>query len=99
MHFDQAAVEWQEKIFTMARSIEDPASLGKLREARGGLRLGGDGMKDVHATNAAVTDEWAQAARYGFDFGKFRHLCSEVQGFRISVCFLALVSAALLKGA
>jgi hypothetical protein len=99
MHFDQAAIEWQKQIFTIARSIEDAASAGEFREARGGLRLGGDGMKDVHATNAAVTDEWAQAARYGFDFGKFGHLCSEVQGFRINVCFLALPSAVLLKGA
>ena len=47
----------------MARSIEDAASLGELREARGGLRLGGDGVKDVHATNAASADQRTQAAR------------------------------------
>jgi hypothetical protein len=43
-------------------------------QARGRLRLGGDGMKDVHAANAAGTDEWAQAARYGFNFRKFGHV-------------------------
>ena len=62
----------------MARGIEDAASLGEVREACGRLRLGGDGMKDVHATNAAALDERAQAARYGFDFGKFGHACSDV---------------------
>jgi len=58
----------------MARSIEDAASTGEFRKARGGLRLGGDGVKDVHAMNAASADQRAQAARYGFDFGKFGHV-------------------------
>ena len=79
--------------------IEDAAPLGELREMRGRLRLGGDGVDDVHAANTAATDERAQAARYGFDFGKFGHVRLEVQGLRVSVCFLVLASAALLKGA
>jgi hypothetical protein len=31
-------------------------------------------VKDVHAMNAASADQRAQAARYGFDFGKFGHV-------------------------
>jgi hypothetical protein len=56
-------------------------------------------MKDVHAANAASANERAQAARDGFDFGKFGHVRLEVQGLRVNVCFLALASAASLKGA
>jgi hypothetical protein len=33
-------------------------------------------MKDVDATDTASTNKGTQAARYGFDFGKFGHGCS-----------------------
>ena len=78
MHFDQAAVEREQEIFAMTRGAEDVASLGQFREPRGRLGLGNEGMKNVHAANAASADERKQAASYGFDFGKFRHVRLEV---------------------
>jgi len=62
----------------MARSIEDAASLDELCEPRRRLGLCGNRMKNVCTANAAPADEGSQAARYRFDFGKFRHLRSTV---------------------
>jgi len=98
VQFEQAAIEGEEEVFAVAGGIQDATTAGKFSDFGGRLWLGGDGMKDVDATDAATANERAQASRYRFDFGKFRHVNSVAQGFRVSVCFLTLASAASLKG-
>ena len=98
VQFEQAAIEGEEEIFAVAGGIEDAAAAGKFSDFGRRLWLGDDGMKDVDTPDVASANERAQASRHGFDFGKFGHVSSVAQGFRVSVCFLTLASAALLKG-
>jgi hypothetical protein len=78
VQFEQAAIEREQEVFPVARGIEDAAATDELRDFRWRLRFGGDGMKDVDTTDAASANERAQAAGYGFDFGKFGHVCAGV---------------------
>jgi hypothetical protein len=98
VQFEQAAIERKQQVFAVARGIEDVAATDEVRDFRGRLGFGDDGMKDVDTTDAASANERAKASRYSFDFRKFGHVSSVAQGFSVSVCFLTLASAASLKG-
>jgi hypothetical protein len=76
VQFEQATIEGEQEVFAVARGIKDVASAGKLCDLHRRLRFCCDGMKDVDATDTASTNKGTQAARYGFDFGKFGHGCS-----------------------
>jgi len=73
MNCEQAAVQNEKHIFALAFDGADAAALHIAGDVRGGLRLRGDGVKDVNATDSPTLDQGTERANDSFDFRKFRH--------------------------
>src|SRR5713226_3230671 len=73
MHGQQAAVQDKKNIFALAIGGANAAALGMPGEMRSGLRLCGDGVKDVNATDSPALDEGTEGAYDSFHFREFRH--------------------------
>src|SRR6266849_879522 len=73
MHGQQAAVQNKKNIFAFAIDGANAAALGMASEMRGSLRLRGDGVKDVNATDSPALDEGTEGAYDSFHFREFRH--------------------------
>src|SRR5712692_9328517 len=101
MHGQDAAVQIKKNIFAFAIDGANAAALGMAGEMRNSLRLCGDRMKDVNASDSPGLDEGTERADDSFDFREFRHERSRDQkpGLRVSVCFRARASAASLNAA
>lgn len=98
VQFNEPAVEFQKEVFSAPPNILHAARLAEFYELSGSLRLCTDRMKNVHASDALAANKWSQRPPDGFYFRKFRHGGVDPQGFRMSVCFLTLASAASEKG-
>jgi hypothetical protein len=57
MHCQQAAVQNKKHILAFAIDEANAAALGVAGDMRGGLRLCGNGVKDVGTTDSATLDE------------------------------------------
>jgi len=73
MHGQQAAVQDEKNIFTLALDRANAAALRMAGEMRSNLRLGDDRMKNVNATDSPALDKGTQRANDSFYFWKFRH--------------------------
>ena len=73
MHGHEAAVQSKKNIFAFAFDRSDAATLGKAGKMRSRLRLGGNGMKDVHAKESPALDKRAKRADDCFYFREFGH--------------------------
>ena len=65
---DHAAIEFEQEIFSIASDGANGLLVRRLNEARRRLRLCGDGMKDVDATDSFSVDERAKSLCDCFDF-------------------------------
>jgi hypothetical protein len=70
---DHTAIECEHEIFSIASDGANDLLVRRLNEARRRLRLCGDRMKDMDATDSFSVDERAKSLCYGFDFREFRH--------------------------
>src|SRR5713101_3650662 len=73
MHGQQAAIQDEQNIFALAIDDANATALGMPGETRSGLRLCGDGVKDVNATDSPALDEGTEGAYDSFHFREFRH--------------------------
>ena len=73
MHSQQAAIQDEKNIFTLALDGANATALRQAGDVRSGLRLCCDGMKDMNATDSPAPDEGAEGADDGFHFREFRH--------------------------
>src|SRR5712692_7811007 len=73
MHGQDAAVQIKKNIFAFAIDGANAAALGMAGEMRSSLRLCGDRMKDVNASDSPGLDEGTERADDSFDFREFRH--------------------------
>src|SRR6267143_2568225 len=73
MHGQQAAIQDEKNIFALALDGANATALSMPGQMRSGLRLCGDGMKDVNATYSATPDERVEGADDSFHFREFRH--------------------------
>jgi len=70
---EDAAVKFDDEIFSVASDGVNSLPLCGLNEACGRLRFGGDGMENVDAKDFSAHDERTNGLRYGFNFWKFGH--------------------------
>lgn len=83
VYFDQAAVELQKEILSLPPNLPHTAPLTELDKLRGRLGPRGNGMENVHATDAPSTNERTESARDSFYFGEFRHAeCNSLIAWR-----------------
>jgi hypothetical protein len=73
MHRQQAAVHDEEHIFASAIDSPNAAALGSADDMSNGLRLYGDGVKNVNATDSLPHHERPECANDSFYFRQFRH--------------------------
>jgi len=73
MHGHEAAVQSEKSIFAFAIDRSNAAVMGVAGEMGSGLRLGGNGMKDVHAKDSPALDKRAERADDCFYFREFGH--------------------------
>jgi hypothetical protein len=73
MHGQQAAIHDEKNIFALAFDGANTLALRMAGDMRSGLRLRGDGVKDVNATDSPALDEGPECADDSFYFRKFRH--------------------------
>src|SRR5260370_10423705 len=73
MHRQQHAVQSQKNIFAFAFDNANASALGMAGEMRSGLRLHGDGVKDVKAADSPTLSERAERLNDSFPFREFRH--------------------------
>src|SRR5882762_5379420 len=101
MHCQQAAVQDKKHIFAFAIDGSNAAALGLAGDLRSCLRLRGDGVKDVNATDPPIPDEGTERADDSFNFRKFGHgrRTESRTRLRVSLCFRAFASAASLNAA
>jgi hypothetical protein len=73
MHGQEAAIQEEKNIFALAFDGVNTMALRMAGDMRSGLRLRGDGVKDVNATDSAALGEGPECADDSFYFRKFRH--------------------------
>ena len=73
MHGHEAAVQSKKNIFTLAIDRSNAAALSMAGEIRSRLRLGGNGMKNMHAKDSSALDKRAERADDCFYFREFGH--------------------------
>src|ERR1700719_1872240 len=73
MHCQQPAVQDEKHILAFAIHDANAATLGLKGDARSGLRLRGDRVKDVDATDSPTLGEGTERANDSFHFREFRH--------------------------
>src|SRR5882762_5461697 len=101
MHCQQTAVQDKKHIFAFAIDGSNAAALGLAGDLRSCLRLRGDGVKDVNATDPPIPDEGTERADDSFYFRSsgMGAVQDQEPGLRVSVCFRAFISAASLNAA
>src|SRR6266403_3953821 len=73
MHCQQAAVQDEKHIFAFATDDANAATLDSTGDALSGLRLRGDRVKYVDATDSPTLGQGTERANDSFHFGEFRH--------------------------
>src|SRR5260370_2742520 len=73
MHCQQPAVQDEKHILAFAIHDANAATLGLKGDARSGLRLRGDRVKDADATDSPTLGEGTERANDRFHFREFRH--------------------------
>src|SRR5439155_25531313 len=63
----------EKQVFAFAIDDENALSLSMTRNMRSGLRVCGNGMKDVNATDSPTFHKGTRLAANGFHFRKLRH--------------------------
>src|ERR1700687_3528294 len=89
MQCQQTAVQDEKHIFAFAIDGLNAAALGLAGDMRSCLRLRGDGVKNVYATDSPIPDEATERANDSFYFRKFGHECRTESRTRLeSECVL-----------
>jgi hypothetical protein len=70
---EDAAIQFEQQVFAKPSDAANDSFLRRPNNVRGRLRLRGDGVEDVNASNCAAAHERANSLCYGFDFRKFGH--------------------------
>jgi hypothetical protein len=73
MHREQAAGQNEKNIFALAIHDANASALRVASDIRSGLRLCGDSVKDVNATDSPALDERSKCTNDSFHFREFRH--------------------------
>jgi hypothetical protein len=73
VHGEQSAIQNEEHIFAPAIDDANATALSFAAHKRIGLRLRGDGVKDMDTTDSPALDKRTQRANNGFHFREFRH--------------------------
>src|SRR5271165_6738999 len=73
VHFDEPAVELQEKILSSPPHVAHKSPLAELHKLRRSLGPRRNRMKHVHTPDALSAHQWAECTRDCFYFRKFRH--------------------------
>ena len=73
MHGQNAVVQNEQHVFGSALDGANAAALHMACEVRSGLRLCGDGVKNMNTTDSPTLDERTEGAYDGFHFREFRH--------------------------
>jgi hypothetical protein len=82
MHCQQAAVQDEKHVLAVAIDGANAAAFGMAGDMRSGLRLRGDGMKYVNATDSPALDKGTERTDDSFHFREFRHERCTVYGVK-----------------